>query len=154
MNRNCCPKYSWQSSYCGALETNPISIQEDVGSIPGLPQWVKDPVLPVSCGVGCNCGSDMVLRWLWCRKAAAASTQLLVWELHICHGCSPKKKENIIEIWILYSQKSNYLLMSEMALFFLRKTDKWIKDWRIFLKYNTKNSNICPLIIPASTMIR
>ena len=25
---------------------NPTSIQEDVGSIPGLDQWFKDPVLP------------------------------------------------------------------------------------------------------------
>ena len=34
------------SSHCGSVVINPASIHEDVGSIPGLTQWVKDPALP------------------------------------------------------------------------------------------------------------
>ena len=42
------------------LGTMKIQVQ-----IPGLTQWVKDPALPVSCGVGCRRRSDPALLWLW-----------------------------------------------------------------------------------------
>ena len=48
--------------------TNLTHIQEDVGSIPGPPQWV----VAASYSVGHRCGLDLVLLWLWPRPAATA----------------------------------------------------------------------------------
>ena len=42
---------------------NPASINEDVGSTPGLAQWVKD--LGLLQAAGRRCGLDPMLLWLW-----------------------------------------------------------------------------------------
>jgi len=53
---------------------------EVAGLIPGLTQWVKDPALRVSCGVGRRGGLDPVLLWLWHGLVATAPIRPLAWE--------------------------------------------------------------------------
>ena len=50
------------------------------------------------CGVGCRCGSDPVLLWLWCRPAATALIPPLAWELPYGAGAAIKKKKNVIRM--------------------------------------------------------
>ena len=75
----------------GSVETNLTIIHEDAGSIPGLAQRVKASGVAVSCGVGCRCGSDLALLWLWRRPVATALIQPLARETS-CAALKRQKK--------------------------------------------------------------
>ena len=46
----------------------------------------------MSCGVGCRCGLDPALLWMWFRPSAEALIQPLAQELPYASRCSPPKK--------------------------------------------------------------
>ena len=77
----------------------------------------------MSCGVGCRCGSDPELLWLWCRPVATAPIRPLAWETPYAGGAAlemakrqkkkkkkekeKKKKARKIRILGLMKEKKN-----------------------------------------------
>ena len=56
----------------------------------------------MSCGVGCRCGSDLMLLWLWRRPVATALFGPLAWEPPCAEGAAlkiqKKKKSQIYSV--------------------------------------------------------
>ena len=60
-----------RSSHCGSVVMNLTSIHEDVGLIPGLTQWLKDPAL-LQAVVGCRCTNA---AWIQCCHGGGVGLQ-------------------------------------------------------------------------------
>ena len=89
--------FTWKwirSSPLGTAEMNPTRNHDVAGSIPVLSQWVKDLVLPWAVvNVGCRCGLDPALLWLWHRLAATAAIRPLAWEPPCAAGAALKRQK-------------------------------------------------------------
>ena len=58
----------------------------------------------MSYGVGCRCGSDLVLSWLWRRSVATALIRPLAWEPLYTMGVALKRQKRPKKKKILFSK--------------------------------------------------
>jgi len=73
--------------------TNRTRNHKVVGSISGLPWWVKDLALLRGVVLGHRLSSDPELLWLWCRLAATALIRSLARERAYTTGTALKRQK-------------------------------------------------------------
>ena len=66
----------------------------------------------MGCGIGCRCGLDLALLWLWGRLTAAASIQPLAGELPFALGAALKKKKKKVSKHSLLYNSTHFHLVS------------------------------------------
>ena len=108
-----------ESSHCGSAVMNLTSIHENVGSIPGVTQWVKDLVLP-----RCRCVLDSALLWLWHQPGAAAPIQPLAWQLPYAVCCT----------WCTYWEEEQDVNTRPGNNKFCLRGQRARSSWRIWLE--------------------
>ena len=62
----------------------------------------------MSCGVGCRCGSDPTLLWLWHKPVATAPIGPVAWELPYAAGAALKRQKKILNLF-LHSEKLSHM---------------------------------------------
>ena len=119
---------------------NRHSVRDNMGSIPGFTQWVKDLAIAASCSVGRRFGSDPLLPWLWHRLAVAALIRTLAWELPYASGAEKGReggKKGQKSQWLFYCQISSPISTQNSVPFFFGLTLHIIYIFiKVLLKYS------------------
>ena len=105
------------SSY-GSAVMSPTSTHEDLGSIPDLTQYIKDPVCRSKTWLRSQ--AAMAVVWLCCRLAAAAPIWLLARKLPYAAGTALRSRERERERSAKWQWKRN----SKLYLQVLKNTEE------------------------------